>query len=84
MLNFLPYTFFFFISHSRLAEKETELLLLKENVSALEAKIQETEEHNQLLRDEYQALNLTCNSYEEKNKKLIVSFQAWKFCGLEQ
>ncbi|KAK3862513.1 hypothetical protein Pcinc_031629 [Petrolisthes cinctipes] len=70
---------------NKLAEYESELLLLREDLAAKEAVAADTLAINQMLRDEYQTLNLAFNALEDKyrraqdeNRELIDRWMAQK------
>lgn len=56
-----------------MAEYESELLILREDLAAKEAVVADTMAINQMLRDEYQTLNLAFNALEDKYRRAQVS-----------
>ncbi|XP_066938381.1 autophagy-related protein 16 [Macrobrachium rosenbergii] len=57
------------VKENKLAEYESELLLLREELAAKEATLNDVQAVNQVLRDEYQTLNLAFTALEDKYRK---------------
>lgn len=58
--------------YPRLAEYESEILILKEELAAKESALADLQAVNQVLRDEYQTLNLAFTALEDKYRKAQV------------
>ncbi|XP_071538855.1 autophagy-related protein 16 isoform X2 [Panulirus ornatus] len=57
------------VKENKLAEYESDLLILREDLAAKESTIADIQAVNQVLRDEYQTLNLAFTALEDKYRK---------------
>lgn len=57
-----------------MAEYESDLLILREDLAAKESTIADIQAVNQVLRDEYQTLNLAFTALEDKYRRAQVGY----------